>query len=331
MKLYKIRNWGDLFENNRSRTVKDLAWVAIPNRHDGENFSSIMLHPQGAEIFSAWILMLQVASRCQPRGSLLRDAGKPHTARTLSVKTRAPEKWFALAFDYLIAETDWLDYEDVASDCQPPVRQVTVPCQAGDEEGKGRELKGTEGEEGSASPPPAPEVVASAKPKPAEPQELIQQPPSPPSTLLPAVQEFVAVWNTLAGLPRCLNLSDARRRKIETRLRDAFFSANWREAMPKVQASQFCQGVNDRGWRADIDWFLQPDTCAKIIEGKYQNTTTKPTRPHPNDFIIPPGTTRAPRPSQEQILAARAARIAEMERLSAAQNQVPAEPPPNPQ
>jgi hypothetical protein len=32
-------------------------------------------------------------------------------------------------------------------------------------------------------------------------------------------------------------------------------------------------GVNDRGWKADIDWFLKPESVMKIIEGKYTQKT----------------------------------------------------------
>ena len=145
MKLYKIRNWSEWFENNRSKTVIDLTWVAIPNRHDGEHFSAIMLNKDGAEIFSAWILIVQVASRCQPRGTLLRDGGKPHTAVSLSIKTRAPAKWFEIALAFLETETDWLDVEEVAGDCQRPVSVLSASCQSGAYEGR----KGMEGMEGN--------------------------------------------------------------------------------------------------------------------------------------------------------------------------------------
>jgi len=113
MKLYKIRDWDRLFENNRSREIKSLTFVLFPNRHDGENFSAIMAHKNGAEIFSAWCLILQVASKCDPRGTLLRGGKKPHDSASLALKTRAPEKWFKLALEFLESETDWFVVENV--------------------------------------------------------------------------------------------------------------------------------------------------------------------------------------------------------------------------
>ncbi|MGV1047686.1 MAG: hypothetical protein ACOYD4_04055 [Solirubrobacterales bacterium] len=141
MKIYKIRNWSEWFENNRSKTVKDLRWVAIPNCHDGEHFSEIMMHPDGAVIFAGWILLVQIASKCTPRGTLVRDDGTAHTDRSLSVKCRCPVSWMTVSLKYLSENTDWLEVQDIAGGCQEGVSVLTASCQAGDEEGKGMELK----------------------------------------------------------------------------------------------------------------------------------------------------------------------------------------------
>jgi len=105
--------------------VEKLAWVAIPNRHDGENYSALITSKDGAEIFAAWVLIIQVASKCQPRGSLLRGDKTPHDSSSLSLKTRAPKSWFEKCLCYLETKTDWLEIEDIAEGIQPPVRQVT--------------------------------------------------------------------------------------------------------------------------------------------------------------------------------------------------------------
>jgi uncharacterized phage protein (TIGR02220 family) len=152
MKLYRIRDWQELYENNRSRTVKDLSWVAIPNRHDGENYTMIMSHKRGSEIFSAFILMVEVASKCRPRGTLIRDNGKPHNPISLSLKCRCPASWFEIAIEYLSENTDWLEFEDIASGCQEPVSALSASCQAGDEEGKGMERKELNGKNGTYPP-----------------------------------------------------------------------------------------------------------------------------------------------------------------------------------
>lgn len=91
----------------------------------------------------------------------------------------------------------------------------------------------------------------------------------------PPFLEIHEAWNSLKVVPRCLVVSDKRRQQIVARWRDPFFVSNWRQSMEKVKSSPFCQGSNDRGWRASFDWFLKPDTCAKLMEGKYQTNVPR--------------------------------------------------------
>ena len=118
MKLYRISRWSEIFENNRSRTIGKLSWVAVPNHHDGEHFSAIMQHPDGAMIYAAWMLVVQVASRCLPRGVLVRPDGTPLTPESLSLKTRAPVIWFEKSLQFLEHHTDWIEVEEVATEGQ---------------------------------------------------------------------------------------------------------------------------------------------------------------------------------------------------------------------
>ena len=149
MKTYSIANWASQFENSRSRSVSELHWVPIPNRHDGENYSKIMADESGAEIFAAWVLMVQVASKCNPRGKLIKDNGSPHDAQSLSIKTRAPRGWFENAFVFLENNTDWLIFDESDSqpspDCHPPISRVSPSYQQGViegmKEGNGMEQK----------------------------------------------------------------------------------------------------------------------------------------------------------------------------------------------
>lgn len=200
MRMISIRNWNGLYENSRSRAVKELDWVAVPNRHDGENFSLIMAHTRGSEIFSAFILMVQVASKCTPRGTLVKDNGTPHNASSLSVKCRAPITWFEIAIEYLESKTDWLDIEDVADGYQ---RAISVPSachRVSAEEGKGRE-----GKEGKG---------------------------------ISAVDEVVEGWNCLEGFQRVVNLSEGRRSHLSARLKSEFWKDNWRSALMMIPRSE---------------------------------------------------------------------------------------------
>jgi hypothetical protein len=82
--------------------------------------------------------------------------------------------------------------------------------------------------------------------------------------------EFKTAWNAqVANVPKCRDWTKARAAKLKARCADAFWLARWREAMSKIGTSAFLQGGSKGGWRADIDWFLQPDSVTKILEGKY--------------------------------------------------------------
>jgi hypothetical protein len=84
-----------------------------------------------------------------------------------------------------------------------------------------------------------------------------------------AIKEVFDSWNKLDQLPKCLIVSDKRRQRLRVRLNEQFFKENWREAMCRISASAFLIGENDTGWKASFDWFIQPDSVAKIMEGKY--------------------------------------------------------------
>ena len=135
---YQIIDWDKHYENNRSRQVERLHWVSVPNRHDGEGYSIIMADSRAAEIFAAWILMIQVASKCHPRGSLVRDDGTPMSLRAISLKTRANLKWFEYAIPKLL-EVGWI--QPLTEECHlvAPERQatdadMTPPCEERREE-----------------------------------------------------------------------------------------------------------------------------------------------------------------------------------------------------
>lgn len=155
MTLYKIRDWEKHFENNRSRKVEKLRWVAIPNSHDGQYFSEIMVHPDGAMIFAAWVLIVQVASKCEPRGTLIRDDKTPHTATSMAVKCRCPATWMAVALKYLSEHTDWIESVDVTTERQATATCLPPACQSGDEEGR----EGKERREGGKEDAPATDSV----------------------------------------------------------------------------------------------------------------------------------------------------------------------------
>ena len=85
------------------------------------------------------------------------------------------------------------------------------------------------------------------------------------------VRQLQVEWSAFPYLPSILTMGPKRVTAIRQRIKDPFWLANWKTAIRKAAESDFCKGKNDRQWKADIDWFLRPDTVAKIMEGKYDN------------------------------------------------------------
>ena len=84
-----------------------------------------------------------------------------------------------------------------------------------------------------------------------------------------AIALVVEHWNSKFGLVSVNQIGPSRSGRLRRRLQDPEFAAHWREAIDRVGASEFCRGKNDRGWRADFDWFLKPETHEKIMAGRY--------------------------------------------------------------
>ena len=106
---YRVKDWPLHYECAQSRKCQVMKWVAVPNKHDGKGFGRIMRHKDAGDLFSAWILIIQVASKCPDRG-ILADSSGPLTAEDMEFKTRFPAKCFELAFCELSKpEIGWIE------------------------------------------------------------------------------------------------------------------------------------------------------------------------------------------------------------------------------
>jgi hypothetical protein len=119
-------------------------------------------------------------------------------------------------------------------------------------EGKGREGKGKErkGGEGNAT------ADAEASPAAVDPDF------------------FLETWNETASFSPARSMTPKLIAALAARCRDPIWRQLWRQALCKLPQSSFLRGErprDGRDWRADIDWFLKPDSVSKILEGKYDD------------------------------------------------------------
>ena len=136
--MIRITNWSEHFENNRSREVKFMRWVPVPNDLSSYGLRQISQEKDAAAIFGAFILMVEVASVCEPRGDLIRSTGEPYDSASLSMKTGFPKSSFDRAIA-VCSRLGWVTSQEGATRCD----DVAGKCDKVRLEGKGREGKKT--------------------------------------------------------------------------------------------------------------------------------------------------------------------------------------------
>ncbi len=135
MMVYRVVDWQKNFENSETRKLKHLRWVPVPNKHDGAAYGRLWSgeFPDAPGIFGAWVLILEVASKCSERGTLAKD-GTAIGPREMSQRTRCPEPTYAAAFPALVT-IGWLEQVEY---------RENLPASPETSGAKGREGKGIE-------------------------------------------------------------------------------------------------------------------------------------------------------------------------------------------
>lgn len=96
---------------------------------------------------------------------------------------------------------------------------------------------------------------------------------------------LVKAWNEHCGdLPKVQRVNPARLQKIKARWKDCDTIEQWVGVIKKIAASPWHTGQNDRGWKANFDFLLKPDTFHKALEGAYDNRTSKPQQDWVDDY-----------------------------------------------
>lgn len=105
--------------------------------------------------------------------------------------------------------------------------------------------------------------------------------------------EIVDLWNSIVtACAKVAKLSEPRRQKVYSRIKEMGGKEKAREIITlcfqKINNSSFCTGHNDRGWKADFDWFFtNGNNWVKVYEGKYDDKKEAVTRPEDNLFTTP--------------------------------------------
>lgn len=140
--VYIIKDWCELQANTDLAKTKAWSWVKVPNRHDGGGYRRVAAHEHAADIFAAWVLMLQVASRCPTRGVLATAQG-PLDSVDLSAKTGFPARIFDIAFTELqhqkigwLLAMDWSTYRTAGTPWKTECRETAKTNHEGSTSGE---------------------------------------------------------------------------------------------------------------------------------------------------------------------------------------------------
>jgi len=105
-----------------------MSWVPVPNSHDGDGYTLLLEHKNGPALFGAWNAILQIASKCDVRGTLVRGNGKPHDSESISRLTRFPKKIVEEALLLLSDdEIGWLEVVNKEQLTQIPQDGAVIP------------------------------------------------------------------------------------------------------------------------------------------------------------------------------------------------------------
>lgn len=92
------------------------------------------------------------------------------------------------------------------------------------------------------------------------------------------VKEVAEAWNDLQGLGikpvSKMSASSTRYKALSARIRE-HGKDKVLEAIENIKASNFLQGMNDKGWVITFDWFVKPNNFVKVLDGNYSNRVTR--------------------------------------------------------
>ena len=124
--LYRIKDWDELFENNRTRDMKHMNWVPFPTKLDGDGYTELVDRPNGAAIYGCWCACVLIAGRCDPRGTLLRTGLRPHDSSSLARISRLDKESIEEMLE-LAQEIGWIEVTDTAPSCGIPAPNCPLP------------------------------------------------------------------------------------------------------------------------------------------------------------------------------------------------------------
>ena len=201
----------------------------------------------------------------------------------------SPSKWGRIADDvmaFFTVDGGEITQKRLAAEIEKASKKSQVRSEAGKAGAEAKALKNNKQQPANA----IRLVKHSPEPEPIEEASSLRSDEAPDD-----VRRAFDAFNAAAaevGWPTARSLDARRRKSLRARLGDCGGLDGWRDALARARASPFLAGANDRGWRADLDFFLTASKFTRLLEGGYDDKSpattarSQPRRPTAHDNLI---------------------------------------------
>lgn len=269
--------------------MAEVKWIKITtSMFEDEKIDFIESLPEADTILIIWVKLLTLAGKCNSNGFIFLTEKIPYTEEMLAHKFRRSLNTVKLALETLaklemieldnggfLKITNWEKHQNVEG--LDKIREQTrlrvakhreskklkqledgesnVTCNVTVTEGNAIEGE-EEGEEDIDI-----DIEEDIE------EDIDKEPPVP-------YEKIKELYNSICkSLSQVRSISSTRKNHLKARWKQFKYELDtFREAFEKVEASKFCTGTNDRGWKADFDWLIKNDNnMVKVLEGKYDD------------------------------------------------------------
>lgn len=265
--------------------MAEVKWIKITtSMFEDEKIDFIESLPEADTILIIWVKLLTLAGKCNSNGFIFLTEKIPYTEEMLAHKFRRSLNTVKLALETLaklemieldnggfLKITNWEKHQNVEG--LDKIREQTRLRVAKHRENK--KLKQLEdGESNVTCNVTVTEGNATEEEEEGEEDIDIDIEEDIDKELPVPYEKIKELYNSICkSLSQVRSISSTRKNHLKARWKQFKYELDtFRQAFEKVEASKFCTGTNDRGWKADFDWLIKNDNnMVKVLEGKYDD------------------------------------------------------------
>ncbi|RXM77189.1 hypothetical protein DP144_06555 [Clostridium tetani] len=268
--------------------MAEVKWIRITtSMFEDEKIDFIDSLPESDTILIIWIKLLTLAGKCNLNGFIFLTEKIPYTEEMLAHKFRRPLNTVKLALETLaklgmlefdnngfVKIANWEKHQNIEG--LDKIREKTrLRVARHREKQKLKELEDSKSNVTCNATVTQSNAIDIDKELDIDIEEDIERDKEEDTKEYSVpYKEIKELYNsTCKSLSQVRSISSTRKNHLKARWSQFNYNLDtFREVFEKVEASKFCTGTNDRGWKADFDWLIKNDNnMVKALEGKYDN------------------------------------------------------------